>query len=452
MKRRAATPHGPRVGARFGPFELTKRLGRGGMADIWLGRRDTRATPVVVKTVLAEHERDRLYTDMFMREAAIGLSLAHPNIVETYDLSRVGSRWFIELEYYTGPTLRTLLSSARRADQFMSIPLVLSALIDACLALAHMHAHTEGGQVKPLVHRDISPENLIIGESGVTKIIDFGLSSTLTSRLTNQDQSKGKLHYMPPEAFFPSDPLPSRDIYAVGSVLYELLTLKQPYVASTNGELMGLVINGPMATSPRTIRKDLPEALDELIMTTLSRKPGDRRFDAQSLATALATILKDLDPRPRHQIAAAGVRTLAEDDTMSGEDDEPVFSIDVDDVPDLRVRSQQLTPVYGADVLSAAEEVVVEFPSSASRAAPRARRVEAPPCPPPSVDDAEPTATAIERAADAPLLKQKGLDFAMRGELEAALAAWQQALKLAPDDENLMLNIDRLKQRMEDAP
>ncbi|MEL7240396.1 MAG: serine/threonine-protein kinase, partial [Planctomycetota bacterium] len=345
---------------------------------------------------------------MFCQEAAIGLELSHPNLVEVTDYGRFDEHHFIEMEYWQGRTLRQLLHKSTVHNRPVSVSVALAAMIDCCYALAYVHSFQDGrGRAERLVHRDVSPENLIMGDFGVTKLLDFGIASSPALNVTEADERKGKLHYMPPEAFTAQPVDKRRDLYAVGAILYELLTGQQPFRGENDVELMQSICHEDLPP-PSARRSEIHAELDNIILKAMARKAEDRWSTAGELAAVLADHLWRHDQRGRHQVAAEAIRQLANlGDTP---DSSGAFSIDV--VVDAPLEK---TP--------ATQEVVVSFPSTASRRA-RRRRQANDPGEPPAPETSEVTADAEQIAL---AYFDEGLRHHREGDLQGALDAWTRA-------------------------
>ncbi len=423
--------------AEFGPFVLKKKLGMGGMAFVWLAHRagEEAVSPVVLKTMLPGLSGDPKFVAMFLQEAALGAELSHPNLVEVIDVGKIGPHFYIEMEYWPGLTIRHVARVVASRPRLLALPVVLSTMIDVCLALSYVHNYEDvQGQRLNLVHRDVSPENIIIGLDGVSKLLDFGIASTVRSKLTEVGERKGKLHYMPPEAFTSARGDYSWDIYAVGAVLYELMTGRRPYHAESEAELIARITQSTIPP-PSAFRDDIPADLERIIVTALAREPSARVSDAAALGRALHDILWRLDRRNRHEIAAEGVRRIQALGVPKDEGLEPTFSIDVS---------------LGSDRV---EAEVLRFPSTRSRAA-RATQNSAPG--PVSTTEAalrsvSPTDVGQREGLQENALTHfvRGLDHHRRGDVRSALAAWELASSLDPRNTTIAVNVRMLRRKME---
>ncbi|MCC7074275.1 MAG: protein kinase [Deltaproteobacteria bacterium] len=271
--------------ARLGRYTLTERIGVGGMAEVFVALQDGPAgfqKQVVVKRILPHLAQDPRFVEMFQREARLAASLHHTNIVEVFELDSDGDAHFIAMERIEGLTVHRLARRTWHAE--LSIPLEVVCGIAADAALGLQHAHERG-----LVHRDISPENLMINTEGVTKVLDFGIarSTASTSTLTKTGELKGKLPFMAPEQIRGDDVDSRADLYALGVTMYWLLTGQRPITAKS--EVM--LLHAALTEVPRRASELNPQVqpgVDALVLALLEKRPGDRPASGQEVYDALA--------------------------------------------------------------------------------------------------------------------------------------------------------------------
>ena len=288
----------------IGRYELIHRLGHGGMANVYLGRASGTAgfeKLVAVKVIHPHLASEPEFVEMFLDEARIASRLHHPHVVEILDLGRDDELFFMVMEYVEGDTLASLLRQARKAKQDLPLSAVLQVVADACegLAAAHELADADGNPYE-LVHRDVSPHNLLVGMDGRVKVVDFGImkaagkrSSTLTGQL------RGKLAYMSPEQAC-AEPLDHRtDIFALGAVLWEMCCGDRLFSGETEAELLAKVsrceIPDLLARRP-----ELPMALRDILDRALAFDREQRYESARDMlkdVRALMRTLDDEDPR-----------------------------------------------------------------------------------------------------------------------------------------------------------
>ena len=283
-----------RLPQRLGRYTLTRRLGVGGMAEVFLAQQDGPAgfhKTCVVKRILPHLAEEPRFVDMFQREARLAALLHHTNVVQIYELGEADGSFFISMEFVDGLPLHRLARGSWRANQPLPMEVVCCAIADAALGLAAAHEQCdEQGQPLHLVHRDISPDNLIINREGVTKILDFGVAKSTQGERTATGEIKGKVPFLSPEQVR-GDPVDSRsDLYSLGVTAYWLLTGKRPFTAPSDLGIMQAVL-AETPRPPRALNPTVPEPLDELVMRLLDKDPARRPQSGHDVADALAPAL-----------------------------------------------------------------------------------------------------------------------------------------------------------------
>jgi serine/threonine-protein kinase len=288
-----------RVGARssesFGPFEIFERLGTGGMAVVHRAIRkldDGGEREVALKRLLPHLAEDASFIRAFAREAKMAQRLHHPNICEIYELGRVGDHYFISMQYLDGCDLRALLRRAHARSAPASMPLVVSVLAQLCAALDHAHTATdeETGEPLGLVHRDVSPANILVTRAGQVKIIDFGIAkATLAKFRTETGRFRGKLGYLSPEAIQGQTIDRRSDLFSLGVIAYELLTARPLFGAVSDFDTLSRVQFGQV-DPPSVVNPMVPLELEAIVMTALAKDPGDRWQSAAAMRNALLEV------------------------------------------------------------------------------------------------------------------------------------------------------------------
>ena len=271
------------------------------MAEVFLARAEGPggfSKQLVVKRILPHLVSDPSFVAMFLGEARLAALLNHPNVVQTFDFGEAGGAYFLTMEFIDGPNLRTVLDAAR-AGRGPPLSQALSARVVAscCEGLAYVHALADPQTGAPLglVHRDISPENLLVSRTGVVKVVDFGIAKAVgQANKTKTGAVKGKLSYMAPEQLS-SETLDGRaDVYALGVVLYELLTGALPHEGEDEMSLMRAVLfEKPVPVQQR--RPDVPAALAQVLERALKRRREERFRNCTELQEALEQYLKKVD-------------------------------------------------------------------------------------------------------------------------------------------------------------
>jgi serine/threonine protein kinase/tetratricopeptide (TPR) repeat protein len=303
-------------------FDLQRRLGAGGMAEVFLAKkRGAEGTykQLVVKRILPEHSASRRFRHMFVEEAQLATRLNHPNIVQVYEFSHHGDDLLLSMEYVEGVDLGKLMRSARKRKR--KTPYWVAAFIVAEVAKGLHYAHErkdEGGLPLEIVHRDVSPQNILISYGGVVKIADFGIASANLFR-EEAGVLKGKFSYMSPEQARGEKVDRRSDIYALGVVMYELLTRRSPYGALKEDALAEAVRFGTIKP-PTAVDAQVPPALEAITMRALARRPAERYQTARELAADIArALLEERQLVDNSSVEESMAETLGRDGALGGE-------------------------------------------------------------------------------------------------------------------------------------
>jgi len=280
----------------IGKYHLIHKLATGGMAEVFLAKA---AGPMgfeklcVLKRILPHLSSEPTFVDMFLSEARLAAQLNHPNIVNIFDFGEAEGTYFLAMEYIDGPNLREMIRRASSVS--LSLPLAFCARVisAACEGLAFAHDFKDPATNLPMniVHRDISPDNLLLSRQGAVKVVDFGIAKAAgQSPHTQTGILKGKLAYMSPEQLR-NEPLDRRaDVYALGVVLYELLTGLKPFMA-TSEALMVQAILFELQVPVAQRRPDVPEGLQRVLAKALAKERERRYSDCASLQADLEEFL-----------------------------------------------------------------------------------------------------------------------------------------------------------------
>jgi len=286
------------AGVPFGKYQLLERLGRGGMAEVWkakaLGPMGY-ARKLVVKRILPELACDEEFVRMFVGEARLSASLNHRNIVQVYEFGDVDGEYYLAMEWVHGRDLNSLLRALKERDAQPSVGLAAYVTREVCRALAYAHALTdEDGAPLRLIHRDVSPSNVMLGFDGSIKLLDFGIAKALALASENRTQVgvlKGKFGYMAPEQVDCEVEVDHRaDLFVAGVVLWEMLTLRRLFKGTNDVQTIGLVRRA-RALPPSAINPAVPPELEAVCMRALERNREDRFADCGEMAAALDEIV-----------------------------------------------------------------------------------------------------------------------------------------------------------------
>ncbi|WP_375760281.1 protein kinase [Corallococcus exercitus] len=275
----------------YGSYQLLKRLATGGMAQIYLARRPGSDAPdklLVLKRILPHLSENDEFVRMFLDEARIAARLAHPNVVQIYDLGAEGDTFFIAMEYIHGVDARRLWKRSETAGRPLPVPLVCRILLEACAGLDYAHKKTDAaGRPLDIVHRDVSPQNILVTFDGGVKVVDFGIAKAADqATVTRSGVLKGKYSYMSPEQAAGQRVDRRSDVFALGVVLHELLTggrlFKRPSDMLTLSAVAECHVPVPSQVAPR-----VPVELDAIVLKALAKEPDARYQHAQELQRAL---------------------------------------------------------------------------------------------------------------------------------------------------------------------
>ncbi len=263
-------------------YEILRSIGEGGMANVYLGHDKILDRNVAIKILRGDLSNDEKFVRRFQREALSASSLAHPNIVEMYDVGEDDGLYYIVMEYIEGKTLKQLLK--KRGT------LTLSEAIDIMLQLTDGMAHAHDSYI---IHRDLKPQNIMIKDDGQIKITDFGIAMALNStQLTQTNSVMGSVHYLPPEQASGKGCTTKSDIYSMGIIFYELLSGSLPFKGENAVEIALKHMRDPLP-SLREENPAIPQSIENIILRATAKNPKNRYDDAKSMHQDLLTALDD---------------------------------------------------------------------------------------------------------------------------------------------------------------
>lgn len=279
-------------------YEILTRWATGGMAELFLAREQGIAgleRLVIVKRILPHLADQQSFVDMFLREARIVARLSHPNVVQIYDLGQENGTYHLAMEYIHGSTVRELLLLLQQQKRRPPLSVVVTIIEQACRGLhaAHRLKGLDGNELG-LVHRDISPHNLMCTTDGHVKLLDFGVAKSTTgnTEATYSGNLKGKFAYLSPEQCL-HEPLDRRsDIFGMGIIFWEMLTMRRLFKRKTELDMMQAVIGGDIVP-PSTFHNALPPAIEAVVMKSLAIKCEDRFDTAEDMRRALVKAAHD---------------------------------------------------------------------------------------------------------------------------------------------------------------
>jgi eukaryotic-like serine/threonine-protein kinase len=258
-----------------GRYKVVSRLGAGGMADVFLAEDQQLGRKVALKLLHRRFSEDPDFVERFRREAQAAAGLQHPNVVGIYDRGEYDGTYYIAMEYLPGRTLKQVIRDEAPLDPVRAIDITIQIL------KAARFAHGRG-----IIHRDLKPHNVIVDDAGDAKVTDFGIARAGASDMTETGSIMGTAHYLSPEQAQGHAVSASSDLYSVGVVLYEMLTGRVPFDAES-AVTIALKHVSEAPAPPHAINPNIPPELEQTILWTLNKNPGDRPVDADQLITVL---------------------------------------------------------------------------------------------------------------------------------------------------------------------
>ena len=263
-------------------YEIIRAIGEGGMANVYLGYDTILDRNVAIKILRGDLSNDEKFVRRFQREALSASSLAHPNIVEMYDVGEDNGLYYIVMEYIDGKTIKQLLK--KRGS------LTISEAIDIMLQLTDGMTHAHDSYI---IHRDLKPQNVMIKDDGQIKITDFGIAMALNStQLTQTNSVMGSVHYLPPEQASGKGCTTKSDIYSMGIIFYELLSGSLPFRGDNAVEIALKHMRDPLP-SLRDDNSAIPQSIENIIRRATAKNPKNRYDDVKSMHVDLLTALDD---------------------------------------------------------------------------------------------------------------------------------------------------------------
>jgi serine/threonine protein kinase len=321
-----------RPGQRIDRYELLRPIGRGGMGSVWAARHGARGaeTIVAIKTVLPDLASDARVRAMFLEEARLASAISHPNVAHIIELLECEGALYLVIEWVDGAPLNLIADALAAREQRIPPGILLRILADVCAGLHAAHELRDPSGVPcDLVHRDVSPHNVLVGVDGVAKLIDFGVAKARhrAASETTFGVLKGKLHFMAPEQALGDTVDRRADVWSVGAMTYYMLAGHGPFDCGARMDTLRLLVGG----APRLpLPPDVHPAIERIVSGCLARRPQDRFATAEQLASAIEAAIEEMGVTA----SSKDVGSLVEECTgldMSGE--RPVAGQEIGDVP-----------------------------------------------------------------------------------------------------------------------
>ena len=271
------------TGKMLGKYEIGELVGQGGMAQVYKGRHPALKRDVAIKLIHSYLVHREGFIERFQREAQLVAALRHPNIVQVYDLDTHAGVYYMVMEYINGITLSARLEEMRKQNQLFSLPEAGDLILALCDPLEY--AHTQG-----MVHRDVKPGNVMFTPKGQPVLTDFGLAKIVGGTTTTASGLiVGTPMYMSPEQAYGLSGDARSDIYALGVILFELVTGRVPFQGDTPLSIIFKQVNEPLPFA-RQINARVPEAIEQIIIKSTAKKPEERYQSCAEMATALRAV------------------------------------------------------------------------------------------------------------------------------------------------------------------
>src|ERR671932_350287 len=278
-----------------GRYKILRKLGAGGMANVYLAEDQELGRRVAIKILNERHANDEQFVERFRREAKNAAGLSHPNIVSIFDRGEAEGTYYIAMEYLDGRSLKELIST--RGPAPINVAVDYARQILAALRVAHRQG---------LVHRDIKPHNVLVDGEGRVKVTDFGIARAGPSQMTEEGSIIGTAQYLSPEQAQGAPVTPASDLYSVGIVLYEILTGTVPFGGESPVELAMKHLS-KVPEPPSRIRPEVPRDLDFVVMRALAKPPSERYQSADEMDADLARVARGVAVSPETEEAATAI-------------------------------------------------------------------------------------------------------------------------------------------------
>ncbi|MEW5854423.1 MAG: serine/threonine-protein kinase, partial [Myxococcota bacterium] len=343
-------------------YEILQKLAAGGMAELFLAKQSGMEgfeKVVVIKRILTHLATDQEFINMFLDEARIAAKLSHPNVVQIYDLGRADDTFYIAMEYVSGRNVAAVIKKAKDANKPLPVEHVARVISGVCDGLYYAHTRKDyDGKPLNIIHRDISPQNILVSFAGGVKLVDFGIAKASTQLAqTRAGVLKGKYSYMSPEQVR-GDKIDGRsDLFAVGIVMYEMLTATRPFERDSSLKTLKAIVQ-EKPINPRELNPSVPPEMVKILSKALEKDPNRRYANAQEMQLALEDWL-DRSPNKSNNVRISRYLYELFDDELNSEGG----TLEVKGIGEI------IIPTGTHDVVKPADVEVEEVPESTLMAA-----------------------------------------------------------------------------------
>jgi serine/threonine-protein kinase len=319
------------IGSTANRYQILAKLAVGGMAEIFLARGGGVAgieRYCVLKRIRSKHASDAQFVEMFIDEARLAAQLQHPNIASVYDVGMLGDSYFFTMEYVHGQTVQSLMHRAIQTERPLPLACVLTVIANAAAGLRHAHERlSSDGRPLGIVHRDVSPSNLMVSYEGNVKLVDFGVAKAADRGVESRAGTvKGKIGYLSPEQCRGTPVDRRSDLFSLGIVMWEMLTGIRLYKRASDFETMAAIVSEP-APPPSSRRADVPRAVDAIVSRLLAKSMAERFQTAAEVVEAI----EHASMRAATLLSTSAVSRLLQD--LFGAPPEPWLELDGDTIP-----------------------------------------------------------------------------------------------------------------------
>jgi serine/threonine-protein kinase len=295
--RRSLTARGAE--GRLGDYHLLRKIGEGGMGAIFLAKRLGVAgfeKTFVLKVMLDSLAGSEEFVAMFFDEARLAARLTHPNIAQVHDFGVIDGNYYYAMEHIPGEDLSAIIGQLRRRKASIPVGIALRIMVDVCAGLDYAHTLSDGGQPLSIIHRDISPSNVMVSYQGAVKLLDFGIAKAASRvHATHSRGMKGKLAYLAPEQVQGQAIDARADLFSLGITFYSLVTERHPFRRDSQLATMHAIVHEE-TPDPRSEREDLPEEIAAIIHRSLAREPDRRYQSAAEMGAELQAAMAQIAP------------------------------------------------------------------------------------------------------------------------------------------------------------